>query len=406
MKKATQRQTKEHNRNLVLKTLFEHERISRAEIARLTTLTRTTVSDIVADHIAEGLAREVGFGSSLGGKTPILLSLMADARHVIGVDLAQDSFTGAVVDLRGRVTEEAEQVVPPRDGDAAVAALYALLDTLVRQARTPIAGIGIGTPGLVDAQSGVVVSAVNLGWQRLPLGRLVQARYHVPVCVLNDSQAAAMGEYTFGEAHPARSNLVVINVRYGIGAGIILNGEIFHGDGGGAGEIGHVVVVREGGTPCGCGNLGCLETVASTHAIVERARTMVRHAKVAALGRAPERITLDAIERAFTGGDPLARQVVLEAGRFMGMAISSLVGTLNIRRIILAGDLTRFGRPLLDTVMATLSQTMLARLVEGTRVDVGQLGSRAIVLGACALILKDYSLLFRRPAEGSRAATP
>ena len=233
MKKATQQQTKEHNRNLVLRMLFEHDRISRAEIARRTTLTRTTVSEIVGDQIQEGLVREVGIGSSLGGKSPIMLSLVADARHVIGVDLAHDRFTGAVVDLRGRIIQAEEQPVPPRDGDAAVAAIYALLDKLVKAARTPIMGIGIGTPGLVDALSGVVVSAVDFGWHGLPLRRLIETRYHVPVSVLNDSQAAAMGEYTYGGVHAARSNLVVINVRYGIGAGIILNGEIFHGDGGG-----------------------------------------------------------------------------------------------------------------------------------------------------------------------------
>jgi predicted NBD/HSP70 family sugar kinase len=140
-------------------------------------------------------------------------------------------------------------------------------------------------------------------------------------------------------------------------------------------------VVREGGSSCDCGHLGCLETVASTHAIVERARTLARHAESSALARAPEDIDIDAIQRAFAAGDPLARQVVLEAGRFMGMAISSLVGTLNVRRIVLTGDMTRFGPPLLDTVMETMAQTMLARLVEGTRVEIGQLGPRGIVLG-------------------------
>src|SRR5262245_3724043 len=100
---ATHHQTKEHNRKLVLRTLLEHERISRAEIARRTTLTRTTVSEIVADHIAEGLVREVGRGSSLGGKSPILLSLVSDSRHVIGLDLAHDVFLGALVDLRGSI---------------------------------------------------------------------------------------------------------------------------------------------------------------------------------------------------------------------------------------------------------------------------------------------------------------
>jgi glucokinase-like ROK family protein len=404
MRKATQQQTKEHNRNLVLRTLFEHDRISRADIARRTTLTRTTVSEIVAEQIADGLVREVGLGSSLGGKSPMMLSLVADSRRVIGVDLAHDRFRGALVDLRGRITHADEQTVPPRGGDAVVAALCELLDRLAGAAQSPIAGIGIGTPGLVDAQTGVVVNAVNLGWSRLPLRRLVEARYRVPVSVLNDSQAAALGEYTFGAEHAARSSLVVINVRYGIGAGIVLGGDIFHGDGGAAGEIGHVVVVREGGSPCGCGNLGCLETVASTHAIVERARALARHAKVATLPGAPDRITFDAIEQAFAGGDPLARQVVLEAGRFMGTAISSLVGTLNIQRIVLTGDITRFGRPLLDTIMETLAQTVLPRLLEGTRVEVGRLGAQAIVLGASAVILRDYSLLFS-PARGRRAAS-
>jgi glucokinase-like ROK family protein len=405
MRKATQQQTKEHNRKLVLKTLFDHDRISRADIARRTTLTRTTVSDIVSEHIADGLVREVGVGSSLGGKSPIMLSLVAESRHVIGVDLAHDRFLGALVDLRGRIARTEQQAAPARGGEAAVAAVYELLDRLVAGAPTPIAGIGIGTPGVVDAQTGVVVNAVNLGWTRLALRRLVEARYHVPVAVLNDSQAAAMGEYAFGAPHAPLSSLVVINVRYGIGAGIILGGEVFHGDGGAAGEIGHVVVVREGGSPCGCGNLGCLETVASTHAIVERARAMARHAKVAALPGAPERITFDAIERAFAAGDPLARQVVLEAARFMGTAISSLVGTLNIQRIVLTGDITRFGAPLLDTIMETLTQTVLARLLDGTRVEVGQLGSRAIVLGASALILRDYSLLFGRPEVRAAASS-
>src|SRR5688500_6192641 len=105
MKKATQQQTKEHNRNLVLQTIIEHERISRAEIARITTLTRTTVSDIVSDLISESLVREIGVGSSMGGKSPILLSLAAESRHLVGLDLAHDHFTGAVLDLRGRISD-------------------------------------------------------------------------------------------------------------------------------------------------------------------------------------------------------------------------------------------------------------------------------------------------------------
>jgi glucokinase-like ROK family protein len=263
--------------------------------------------------------------------------------------------------------------------------------------RKPTVGIGVGTPGLVDVGRGVVVDAVNLNWRNLPLGHLLEERYHLPIAILNDSHAAAVGEHTFGEGHRHESSVVVVNVRQGVGAGIIINGQLFHGDGGGAGEIGHVVVVREGGLPCRCGNMGCLETVASTRALVQRAQMLARHSERSALAAAPDDITLDSLERAFAAGDPLARQVVLEAGRFMGIALSSLVGTLNIQRILIAGDMVRFGAPLLDTIKDTMARTMLGRLVQQTHVAFDHLGRTEIILGASAMVLKDLALLFDRP---------
>jgi N-acetylglucosamine repressor len=396
--KATQQQTREHNRNLALDILFERPSVSRAEISRITGLTRTTISGIVNELIRAGLVHEVGLGKSRGGKSPILLSLIPDSRSVIGLDLAYDTFSGAVVNLRGKILRRAETPVRGRDGDAALASVYELLDELVPAARQPLVGIGVGTPGLVSASCGVVVNAVNLDWRNLPLRQLLQDRYHVPVTVVNDSQAAAVGEHTFGEGHRPDGNLILVNVRHGIGAGIIIRGELFHGDGGGAGEIGHVVVVREGGLPCRCGNSGCLETVASTRAVVQRAQMLARHFEGSSLGTAPE-VTFEGVRKAFAAGDPVAQQVVREAGRFMGMAISSLMGTLNIQRIVLAGGITSFGQPLLDVVNETVSQTMLTRLVQDTRVEFEQLGHNEIVLGACAVVLKDYSLLLDNDAQ-------
>jgi len=393
MQKATRQQTKEHNTNLVLKTIFDHESISRAEIARITSLTRTTVSDIVADLIAEGLVKEVGMGSSIGGKSPILLSLVADSRYLIGLDLARNKFSGAIVNLHGEIRHQVDQDIQGQDGEAALASVYAILDRLIQTSYKPLVGIGVGTPGLVNANEGVVVNAVNLDWKDLPLVRLLQERYRLPVSVFNDSQAAAMGEFTFGEGHPPEGSLIVINVRYGVGAGIIINGQLFHGDGGGAGEIGHVVV-EEGGLPCRCGNNGCLETVASTQAVVEHARKLVSQNPTSSLAKTSEKITLEMIVQAFNAGDPLARQVVLEAGRYMGMAISGLIGTLNIHRVILAGDMTCFGEPWLESIQQTMRKTTLARLAQETQVEIGRLGPDGIILGASALILKNYSLLF------------
>lgn len=401
LRKATHRHTKLHNRSLVLRTVFRHETISRAEIARLTKLTRTTVSAIVAELIAEGLVGEVGVGSSRGGKSPILLSLIPDSRHLIGLDLAYHRFCGAIVNLRGQIRNMVDVPVPTSDGDRALASVFELLDKLVASTERPLVGIGVGTPGLVDARRGLVLNAVNLNWRELPLRQLLHERYRLPVSILNDSQAAAIGEHTFGEGYRPDDSLIVVNVRHGIGAGIIINGRLFHGDGGGAGEIGHVVVVREGGLPCRCGNMGCLETVASSRAIVQRARMLAQHAQGSTLAASPDTITLDSLAESFASGDPLARQVVLEAGRFTGLALASLVGALNIHKIIIAGDMTRFGQPLLDAVTETLSQTTLARLAQDTRVAFDRLGHSEIVLGASALILSDESLLFGQHGSAS-----
>ncbi len=394
MQKATQQQTKEHNTGLVLSTIFRHEVISRAEIARVTSLTRTTVSDIVAELIDEGLVSEVGIGSSIGGKNPILLSLLEDSRYLIGLDLSYEEFRGAVVNLRGKIREKVSLPIGEScSGDEALEMVYNILEQLIRTQRQPVIGIGIGTPGLVNTLQGVVLNAVNLDWKNLPLAHLVTQRYHLPVFVVNDSQAAAMGEYSYGSGSQADNNLVVINVRRGIGSGIIINGQLFQGDGGGAGEIGHVVVVREGGLPCRCGNLGCLETVASAQAVIQRVRMSSLYANTFPSGNSE--INLEALTHSFRNGDPLAQQVVLEAGHYLGLAISNLVGTLNIQRVVLAGDMTGFGKPWLEAIRATVLRTALPKLAQETRIEIGHLEENGIILGAAALFLKDYSLLFR-----------
>ncbi len=393
MKKATRPHTKDHNINLVLKTIFDNERIGRAEIARITSLTRTTVSDIVADLLAEGLVKEVGVGSSIGGKSPILLSLVPDSRYLIGLDLGRKKFSGAIVNLRGEIRYKVDHDIEGLDSGAALEAVYAILDDLTQASYKPLVGIGVGTPGLVNTSEGVVVNAVNLDWKNLQLAHPLHERYNLPVLVFNDSQAAAIGEFTFGEGYSPESNLIVINLQYGVGAGIILNGNLFHGDGGGAGEIGHVVV-QEGGVPCRCGHLGCLETVASTQAVLQRAQMLVNQNASLSLSKAQSEISLDDIELAFSAGDPLIRQIVLQAGHYLGLAISSLIGTLNVNRIVLVGDMTRFGKPWLNAIQASVQHTTLSRLAEETTIEIGKSEPDGIILGASALILKNYSLLF------------
>lgn len=388
MKKANSQQAKLHNRLLILRTVYNESRISRADIARSTSLNRATVSEVVTDLIKEGFVAEVGIGPSTAGKPPILLSIVDDARYLIGVDLAETEFRGAVIDLRGKIIHRLNLAINGRDGDAALASVYGLLDRLIPLADGPVLGIGIGTPGLINIGQRVVRMAVNLDWHDLPLGKLLDDRYNLPVHIANDSQAAALGEYTFGDSRNV-PNLSVIKLGRGTGAGIILNGQLYHGDGFGAGEFGHVTYVDDG-ERCRCGHYGCLETVTSGQAILRNARAIAQSDPRSVLHRyadSPDAIDLDVVLRAFEEGDEAVQAVIAEVGRYLGFAAANLVGILNINRIVLAGGPARFGPALIEPIKREINRRSLASLADEANVEVSALGADIVILGAAALLL-------------------
>lgn len=400
MEKATREQTKAHNMQLVLKSIYQTSEISRADVARLTHLTRTTVSDIVGELIEAGFVAETGLGESAGGKPPILLQVQAQARHLICVDLSAIPFAGAVVDLRGTIVQSMTALPvgspsepsttcegqEPVKGEAALEAVYALLDRLVQSVNSPVIGIGIGAPGLIDLDKGVVRRSVHLEWIDLPLRRLIEDRYHLPVHLSNDSHAAALAEYTFGELRGAQ-NLILVRIGEGIGAGILLSGHIHAGDGFGAGEIGHLRVV-EGGRLCSCGNYGCLETVASPAAIVDHMQELVQAGKIPTAGQAgPTRINWDTVRQAFHAGDPAAIALIQEAGRYLGISIANLVSILNVRRIVISGCYAEFGDTFLDAISTEVKNRSLPTTAAETQIVHSMLGPEIVLLGVSALVL-------------------
>jgi predicted NBD/HSP70 family sugar kinase len=371
----------------VLRTVYDFGPISRAEVARSTGLTRTTVSDVVTDLLADGMVEEVGRGPSSGGKAPILLSLVGDARQVIGLDLGEGRFAGALVNLRGEIRRVVELPVEGRNGDDALALVFGLVDELLAGAETTPLGIGVGTPGLVDTRTGTIRWAVNLDWQDLPLGGLLTERYGLPANVANDSQAAALAEYAFGSDGRRRPNLITIKLGRGIGAGLVLNGALFQGDGFGAGEIGHVAVVDDGAA-CRCGRFGCLETVASSRAIATRASALAVELGTPLAGLASRgELTIDDIVRSFADGDAAARTAALEAARYLGQAIAGLIGALNVRRIVLDGPVTAFGDEWLAAVADEARRRSLGLLSGETEIEFGRLAPNVVILGASALLI-------------------
>ncbi len=393
--KATHQQTRAHNAALVLRALYDHSPISRAEVARMSGLTRTTVGEVVGTLIDDGLAQEVGRGPSTGGKAPILLELVDGARHVIGLDLGEVVFRAGLVDLRGQVQRTIERPVVDLDGAHWLEVVHELIDELSRDSRATLLGIGVGTPGIVDAGTGTIRWAVNLDWQDLPLGPILRKRHGVPVEVANDSRAAALAIELFSGTR--RSNLVAIKVGLGVGAGVVLGGELFHGDGFGAGEIGHVVVEEDGG-PCRCGRFGCLETVASSRAILERATAAADGDPESQLGRRRAAtkgaaingagvLTLDDVRAAVEAGDQAARRIVVTAGRNLGQAVAGMIGVLDVEHIVLHGSVAQLGDPWLEAVRDEARRRSLGLLSRNVSIELAPPIGDFVVMGASALLL-------------------
>jgi len=388
MKKATHQATKGHNTTLVLKTIYHDDQISRADIARSTSLTRTTVSEIVTELIGLGLVKETGFGPATIGKPPIHVDFDAGARQLICVDLSGDTFQGALVNLKGDVLQRHALPLGERKGDAALQLAHRLIEGLWAQVSAPVLGIGIGTPGPVDTDKGIIRQAVNLGWANLDLRQSLGSRYSVPIHIANDSHVAALAECAYG-GHGRSPSLVLIKVGEGIGSGIVLGGNLHTGVGFSAGEVGHLCVER-GGLPCSCGNQGCLETVASTRSLLARFRRQAQAAPETPLGRAlaAHGATLELLRAFSEAGDPLARALVRELGTHLGVVAASLAGVLNVHKIVLSGMPGLFGEPLLEALRAEIRARILPDQALETQVCYSSIGPDIVIQGACALVLR------------------
>lgn len=386
--KATHKTTRAHNKRLILKTIYNSGEISRAEVSRVTGLSRATVSDAVAELIEDGLVTEIGQGPSTGGKPPVLLKVLDDSRYLIGIDLADNEFCGAGINLRGKIKNRFSLPIKDSDGEFALSILYKLIDKLIESADSPILGIGIGTPGLIDSQKGIVKNAVNLNWHNLPLKEILEKKYNLPVYIANDCQVAALAECTFAESNDI-NNLIVIKIGRGTGAGIVINRKIHYGDNFGAGEIGHLTVV-ENGDLCRCGNHGCLETLTSTRAIIKSAKAIFMEDKSSKLhnfAKSKDEIDINVIYNAFRADDGEIQKLISVVGHYLGIAVANLVGSLNIQNIKIAGVLSRFGDALIEPIKEEMKRRALNTLADETRIEVSKLGSEIVILGAGALLL-------------------
>ena len=346
-----------HNRSLVLQTLYRAGQQSRADIARETGLTRVTVSDLVAELIVEGLIIETGQREDVRpGKPATLLDLNRGAFQIIGIDLSEyATFRGAVLDLDGQILHRAELPLAGAPGADATALVTALADTLVAAATLPVLGMGVGSPGVVDL-AGVVLSAPNLGWVDEPLQQAMSARFGVPVVVANDANVAALAEHSFGGAD---SDMMLIKVGHGVGAGLLLDGTPLFGSRFAAGEIGHVVVGTDGGAECVCGKHGCLETW----------------------------LAVPRLEKAIAAAPDERTSILQQAGQRLGIALAPVVGALNLAEVVLSGPTSLLDGPLAQATIDTLRNRTMAEFHGDLTLRMTTLGEDIVMRGAAVMVL-------------------
>lgn len=372
--KSTKHDSRRNNLRTTLELVSTAGATSRAEIARQTGLSRAAVSSLVSELIDQNLVRELGQGESAGGKPPTLLALNARARDILTIDLGNQPFQAALVDLSGRIHARTKAPDPSDEptGTRATDIAMGMIEHLVAKATAPLLGIGVGAPGVI-ATDGRVLEASNLEWHGFDLAAEIRTRFDLPVSIANDASMAALAEF---RRHPTDRNLILIKLGRGVGSGLVLNGALYRGQHSAAGEIGHVRL-GDDGLPCPCGRSGCLETIASVPSMLR------------SLGADPATEPWDALTLAGSFGESAVRETLTSAGRAVGFALASVVATLDVGHVILAPEIRNAGDILVEAVRDELSARILPSTVEMVEVEATQLGSDLVLSGAASAVQVD-----------------
>jgi predicted NBD/HSP70 family sugar kinase len=378
---------RELNRLRVVDALRRAGTASRTDLARMTGISRTTVATLVSDLQSRGLIVEMPDARtepSGRGRPPVLLRLDAAAGAALGVDFGHRHVRVAVADLSSTVLAESlvelDVDSAPEDALDAAAELAADVVTEAGLDGSRIIGAGVALSAPIDLHEGVLGSTVLPNWAGVRAGEELSRRLEIPVELDNDANLGALAEVSFG-AGRGLADVVYVMMSAGVGAGLVLGGRLYHGATGIAGELGHVQV-RPDGAVCRCGSRGCLETVASTGALLSLLRPT--HGV---------ELTLGAMLELVADGDLPARRVVNDAGRAVGRALADLCNYLNPAAIVVGGELSLAGDALLDGVREEIERYSLPGAAAAVEVRAGILGDRAEVLGALALVIADTGRL-------------
>ncbi len=395
---------RELNRSIILNQLRTHS-LSRADLAVITGLNKTTVSSLINELLAHSFVHEIGPNTSAGGRPAVLVELDPAAGNIIGVEIGVGYLNVVLTDFCAGVLWKRQ--VPFTESDSQRQVMQHAITLLRRaiqhgeQTGTRLLGVGVAIPGLVDTASGTLVYAPNLEWRNVPVQQILAAKFDTPIFVDNDANAAALAEHYMGSAQQV-DNYVSVVANAGIGAGIVLGGQVFHGITGYAGEVGHVTLDPDG-PACHCGNHGCWERLAGQSALVERVHNAIQAGASSSIREITEGshgLCLHSIVEAARQGDVVARSALEETGRYLGIGIANLINIFNPDLVVLCGVLSLAEEFLTPVIQQTLVQRAMSDPRAAAQFVVSRFKSDACVMGGVAMVMHD--ILSRPGLDGAQ----
>lgn len=385
----------EINRSVVLNLIKDRGPLSRADISKITKLTRSTISSIVNYLIKKNLVKETGLSSSGVGRKGILLKLNPKAYYVVGVDLGTLNTIAVVVDLEGKIRERIEH---PTNGKRSKNEVIQRLKAVIHEVITAsniniqkIAGIGLAVPGLVDSKKGIMLITPNFSWRDTPIGEILKKEFHTPIFIDNNNNAMALSEAEFGIARGIR-NFICVNVGIGIGSGIVINGELYRGETECTGEIGHTTVDYNG-PKCSCGNNGCLEVMAAAPAIARRAVKAIKEGEKTLITELVnsdlDQISAAMVAEAANKGDKLARGIIEKTGEYLGTGIANVINLFNPQMVIIGGGVAQAGNLIFNPLKKTMKKRAFPVPAKVVKIVASSLGRDCTVIGAATLVLRE-----------------
>jgi predicted NBD/HSP70 family sugar kinase len=372
---------KKWNLSIIFKAIRKQGPISRIELTEITGCSAGTVSNHVRTLIKKGFVIESKKGISSGGRKPIQLMINPNKAYIFSIEIEVNQIKIVMFDLEIKViTKSIIPITYKDDYKKTLEQVFFEMDKMREEKNLKLdnlLGTGVAVPGLIDKEKGILEFAPNLGWKNVYISKIFKDKFNLPVILDNEAKAAAIGEREF--IYPKMDNMVFVSINEGIGCGVILNGELYRGASGNAGEFGHIIIDTNGPL-CHCGNKGCWETLASESSIVNR---------YLELSNSNKELTKKEIYQLGKNGDKKVIEIFNEAGRNIGIGLVNIVNGLSPELLVIGGGIVEIKDYVYDEIIKKLEESALSVSYKKVEIKFSELAGLAAVYGMADLIINE-----------------